>query len=186
LFAPVATVDEPLSEYRVHGANEYAALRSEEKLSRDLLLFEHRCEFLACWCDRLGRPADTSTWLEKSWFHRVQRSLEEVASAVAPGEKLVLVDEDEWGVESIRGRRCLPFPERGGTYWGMPEDGPSALEELARQLRSYAPTHVVFAWPAFWWLDYYAELREYLATRSRLVEANDRVRIFAFTPAGAD
>ena len=45
-------------------------------------------------------------------------------------------------------------------------------------MRQSGCTHIVFAWPAIWWLDYYREMTEYLRTRSRCVLENDRLRIF--------
>ena len=112
----------------------------------------------------------------KSWFHRVARSLDDICAVVPEGETLILVDGDEWGAGAdLRGRRRLPFPERDGEYWGLPADGASAVAELDR-LRGAGAAFAVVAWPAFWWLDHYAELADRLA-RSPCVLRNARLAI---------
>jgi len=37
---------------------------------------------------------------------------------------------------------------------------------------------VVFAWPSFWWLDYYNGLRNHLQSRFSCLLANERVVVF--------
>src|SRR5262249_23654868 len=101
------------------------------------------------------------------------------------GETVLLVDEDQWAAEGVlAGWRCLPFPERGGQYWGRPADSQSAIGELER-LRRRGARFIAFVWPAFWWLDYYAEFHAYLLSRSRCLERNDRLVLFDLGLAGA-
>jgi hypothetical protein len=37
---------------------------------------------------------------------------------------------------------------------------------------------MVFGWPAFWWLEYYAELHRYLRGRFRCLLVNERIIVF--------
>ncbi len=88
------------------------------------------------------------------------------------------VDGDEWAAGPVfAGRRRFFFPERGGQYWGLPADDGAAVEELER-LRREGAGFIVFAWPTFWWLDYYRRLDDYLRTGCRRLVTNDRLIIF--------
>jgi hypothetical protein len=114
----------------------------------------------------------------------VKRALEEpirqiVENAGLEGSVIVEKVKAEKGV--ARGfdadHRALPFLERNGEYWGLPADSQEAIREIER-MRQSGCTHIVLAWPAIWWLDYYREMTEYLRTRSRCVLESDRLRIF--------
>jgi hypothetical protein len=112
------------------------------------------------------------------WLYEMQSALEAVAEVVPPGATLILVDEERWGGgQAIRGRRTLPFLERDGLYWGLPPDSGTAISELER-LRGLGAEYLVFMWPSFWWLDYYAGLREHLR-RYLSVASSDRIRVIA-------
>ena len=41
---------------------------------------------------------------------------------------------------------------------------------------------LAFAWPAFWWLDYYAELHRYLRAEFRCMLENARTIVFDLRP----
>jgi hypothetical protein len=71
----------------------------------------------------------------------------------------------------------VPFLERDGVYWGPPAGDLEAIAELER-LRQAGADFVAIAWPAFWWLDHYAGLREHLAARYACVARTDRVVVF--------
>jgi SAM-dependent methyltransferase len=117
-------------------------------------------------------------YLEAIHEQQVQQATVEIAATIPPGDTLILVDQDEWGIgELVGGRRRLPFPERDGRYWGLPPDDANAIQELERLRRSGA-SFIVIAWPAFWWLDYYAKLHDYLRSQFRCVLRNDRLVAF--------
>ena len=92
---------------------------------------------------------------------RMEIARDEIVAVIDPGKTLILVDEGEWGTEIAADCQVLPFLERDGCYWGVPEDDRTAVKELER-LRGMGAAFVVFGWPAFWWLDYYSGLREHL------------------------
>jgi orotate phosphoribosyltransferase len=76
--------------------------------------------------------------------------------------RFVLIDDDPMGkTELLYGHIRVPFVERGGAYWGKPEDSRTAINELER-LRNEGAELVMIAPPAFWWLDYYDEFGAYL------------------------
>lgn len=104
-------------------------------------------------------------------------ALSEIRAIIPSGATYVLVDELQTRLAAGAEHRALPFLERNGEYWGLPADSQEAIREIERMRRAGC-THIVFAWPAIWWLDYYREMTEYLRTRSRCVLESDRLRMF--------
>lgn len=102
----------------------------------------------------------------------------ELLGIVAEGESFVLVDNDEWGTDdTLAGRRRIPFLERNGQYWGAPPDDATAIRDLAR-LRRGGAAYLVFASPAFWWLDHYGLLRDHVRSSFPCVLENERIVVF--------
>jgi len=66
-------------------------------------------------------------------------------------------------------------------YWGPPADNLTAIHEL-QGLRLAGAKLIVFAWPAFWWLDLYSEFARYLYSHFNCVLKNDRLIAFSFRP----
>ena len=54
-------------------------------------------------------------------------------------------------------------------------------QELER-LRQSGASFIVFAWPAFWWLDHYRELADYARKNFRCVLRNPDLLIFDLRP----
>jgi hypothetical protein len=107
---------------------------------------------------------------------------DEITALVAPDGAFVLVDERWLAPEMLPGRRVIPFLERDGQYWGLPADDETAIRELER-LRRAGAGHIVFAWPAFWWLDHYAGFHRYLRARFPCALENERLVAFDLTNA---
>ena len=89
----------------------------------------------------------------------------------------ILVDEARFGKAPADLNQAFPFLERDGEYWGPPANDATAILELER-LRIKGATHIVFAWMARWWLDYYVGLRQHLESNFELVLANERLTVF--------
>jgi hypothetical protein len=104
-------------------------------------------------------------------------ALSEIRTVIPPGASYILVDELQTRLAADAEHRALPFLERNGEYWGLPADSQEAIREIER-MRQSGCTHIVFAWPAIWWLDYYRDMAEYLRTRNRCVLENGRLSIF--------
>jgi hypothetical protein len=102
---------------------------------------------------------------------------QELAALIPPGHPIILVDEEEFGGQVGAGQRRIPFLERDGQYWGAPPDDDTAIREFER-LRQGGADFMIFGWPAFWWLDYYSGLHEYLRTRFPCVLRNERLVVF--------
>lgn len=120
--------------------------------------------------------ADVSPWPEQ-----VHLGVEEICRVIPAGATLILVNEDQWGNESqtLAEYKVFPFLERDGAYWGPPDGDATAVSELER-LRRAGASYIVFAWPAFWWLQHYARFRDHLQTTGRCLLENERLVIFRF------
>ena len=107
----------------------------------------------------------------------VRKEIAETIAPTQPGAPFILVDEAQWAIEEIDGRLAIPFLEKNGEYWGAPNDDEEAIRELNRLAQAGA-AFVVFGAPAFWWLDYYSALSEYLRSKFTCVLENERLVIF--------
>jgi hypothetical protein len=103
--------------------------------------------------------------------------LAEIDKAIPSGGACILVDELQTRLGGDPHHRSLPFLEKHGEYWGRPADDRQAIDELER-MRKSGCTHIVFAWPAMWWLEHYAGLRRHLRSAFRCVVENERIVIF--------
>jgi SAM-dependent methyltransferase len=115
------------------------------------------------------------------WLHLTAQDL---AALISPGDAFILVDDayiqalqEQFKVEIAVGRQAIPFLERDGQYWGPPPDDITAVQELERLRRSGA-NFIVFAWSAFWWLDYYSGLHHHLQSQFRCVLEHERLVVF--------
>jgi len=108
---------------------------------------------------------------------RIRRALNDLRTAITPGQTVILVNENQWPEAVIPDCRVLPFLERDGQYWGAPEDDAEGIHELER-LRHAGAQLIAFAWPAFWWLDFYSRFHEYLRAHFPLVLQNERVVMY--------
>jgi len=113
------------------------------------------------------------------WPEQLEAAVQQIREIIPGGATFILVNDDQWGNESraLNGYRIFPFLEREGQYWGPPADDHTAVSELQR-LRRAGATHLVFAWPSFWWLDHYAGLRRHLSATCELIHHNERLIIF--------
>ncbi len=103
---------------------------------------------------------------------------EEIEQSIPAGSTFILVNDDQWGHETaLTDRRVIPFLERGGRYWGPPDNDQTVIQELER-LRGAGASHIVFAWPSFWWLDYYSGLRNHLQKNAPCLPSNERLLVF--------
>ncbi|MFC1715271.1 class I SAM-dependent methyltransferase [Candidatus Poribacteria bacterium] len=111
------------------------------------------------------------------WIQGTQLIKQDIMALIPSEDAFILADEDQFGGELAIGRCFIPFLERNGKYWGPPSDDSTAISELER-LRQSGAKFIVFGWPAFWWLDHYAELHNYLRSKFYCILENDRLLIF--------
>jgi SAM-dependent methyltransferase len=112
------------------------------------------------------------------WAQRLQLASEELQNLIPAGATFILVDDAQWGrVRSLESYRVIPFLERDGQYWGPPSDDAAAWQELKR-LQQAGATHIVVAWPAFWWLQHYEDFHKRLRAEFPCVLENERLTVF--------
>ena len=112
-----------------------------------------------------------------TWSERLKVVKEEIAALVPTGGKLILVDQGDWGGEVFENHQVIPFLEREWVYGEPPSDEDTAIREFKRLRRSGAK-FIVFGWPAFWWLDYYSGLKDYLHSEFNCMLKNSRLIVF--------
>jgi hypothetical protein len=163
--------------YDTHVANvrSYFSDRLDDLLVMDICAgegWEKLCPFLGL--DQPGAPFPHAN----EWMHLLLEAAGDVSQMIPAGETFILVDEQGFGCDFGRGRRALPFLEREGVYWGAPPDGVAAVGELERMRRDHGASYIAFGWPAFWWLEHYAELRDHLRSQYDCILENGRLVIF--------
>jgi len=111
-------------------------------------------------------------------WHRVYEAAQEISRLVPQDALLILADSGQLEIPPlIAPRRCVPFLEKDGIYWGMPEDDENAIRELTR-LRQTGADFMIFALSAVCWLEYYPGLRRQLQCNFRCLLENDRLVVF--------
>jgi hypothetical protein len=182
LFGDVKRVRQPQGCWRIHGENHSGREPFDDRL-REMARRAHCCiGALARHGRAAGLEVDVQVLQANSWWLQIHEATQEFTALVPPGDAFILVDEDCWTTtETLAGRRRIPFLERDGQYWGAPPDDRTAITELER-LRQSGASFLVFAWPAFWWLDYYAAFHGHLRTHFRCLLHNDRLVVFDLHP----
>jgi hypothetical protein len=114
-------------------------------------------------------------------MHRIILTMQDMARLIPLENTFILVDEEQLREIIVPGPQAIPFLERDGYYWGLPPDDVTAIRELER-LRQAGARCIVFTWPAFWWLEYYAAFHSYLRSQFHCVLQNDRLIVFDLWP----
>ncbi len=176
LFGTVGLIKEPQSFYRIHGKNNYKGKTLQEEPLRFIIShYDQSCIILKNFLGKLGVVASTQSWTDNSWFYKLRNSINDIKSIIPADETFILVDEDQWeAAGNVAGRKVIPFLERDEEYWGPPGDDATAIIEIERHCNNGA-TFIIFAWPAFWWLDYYSEMHNHLKFNYKCVLNNERL-----------
>jgi hypothetical protein len=111
------------------------------------------------------------------WIERLYLAVHDIEAAIPAEDAFILVDDEHFGVLLSGGRRTIPFLEREGRHAGPPPNDEKAIQEVER-LRQSGAKFIVFAWPAFWWLDHYQGFSQYLRSHFHCTLDNERVVSF--------
>ncbi len=177
-YGLIKKIQDPQGFYRVHGQNNYCTKPFEEKLILDLKVFERMCSALTLHLQSQGINPEWKLWIANSWCHKVSETVQEIALFIPEQQSFILVDDNQLGTDNIvAGRKRYPFLEKEGMYNGPPPDDLTAINELER-LGKQRAGFIVFAWTAFWWLDYYKEFQNYLRSKYQCVLENERLVVF--------
>lgn len=113
----------------------------------------------------------------KQWEKQLAQAFDELADLIPRGSNLVLVDDNQIGADAIKECNVKPFMERNGEYRGCPADSGEAIEEFKR-LHTAGAEYIAFAWPAFWWMDYFSGFIDHLRLNYRCILQNERMIVF--------
>jgi GT2 family glycosyltransferase len=148
------------------------------------LLLENKRRFEQKW----NRPWKAYGRKIGAKYQAERETIRQVVTQVVPaGATVAIATRGDSELLNIPERSAWHFPsnehgEFAGCYPGTGADAVKAVRELAARGAQY----LAFPASAFWWLDYYAELRNYCRSECELVaEEPDRCLIFAL-PAGGD
>jgi glycosyltransferase involved in cell wall biosynthesis len=173
-FGELRKVNEPQAYYRVHGSNTISLTPYAERAR----MFEKRCEILSEFLIARGIAANRDLWKSPDylWWKRLMAAAAELEPVIPPGARYILADDHQLSQgQLLSGRQAIPFLEKDGQFWGPPPDDATAIAELAR-LRAAGATFLVFAWPAFWWLDHYGSFARHVrSTYPCIVDSADFV-----------
>jgi glycosyltransferase involved in cell wall biosynthesis len=177
-FGLIKRISEPQGFYRIHGKNNYLSKSFDEKLSIGYRIQDGQCSILERHFQDRNIRVYPELWKRNLWFHRLERAVQSIIRAIPPEETFILVDGDQWGSsELLAGRWRLPFLERNGRYWGPPADDATAIRELVRLCQAGAK-FIAFAWPAFWWLDFYCTFHQHLRSEFKCISEDDHLILF--------
>jgi hypothetical protein len=109
------------------------------------------------------------------WLAALAEALDQL-----PGQAIVIVVDDEIGLRSLCRRPTLSFLEVDGRYLGNPANDREAIARLAR-LQALGASHVAFAGPARWWLDYYTGFHHHLEAIGQRLQMADGLTLFALS-----
>ena len=178
VFGQVRTLAEPQSCYRIHGNNVYSSRSFREKLELELSGYDQQCDALGCVLERNAISVDVISWKQHSWFHRLDRGVQDILEVIPEGDMFVLIDSNTWGLgRELEGRTIRPFFEQAGMDWGPPTDDRMALHCLQTMFHDDVGFLVV-GWSCFWWLEEYVAMFHRLEQVARRAVCNDDVIIF--------
>jgi hypothetical protein len=183
LYGRVAQVSEPLGSYRIHGGNDYAGIPFDEKMERDLRVFDNCVAGLAQHCNRLGLQANPSAWKQNAWPRRRHVAIAALIERVPEGETVILLDGGKWGPSNdFGGRHCIsivPGSEQRDNFLQSAHMAISALE----QLRNSSAQYLVLTWTARGWLATAERFEAYLRERYPCIFASEEIELFDLHPS---
>ena len=129
----------------------------------------------------VAASATSIKWVSSTddeWHQRCAKLAQTIRDVVPEHETFVLVDDAQLATnEHIATLEFLTFVERDGEYLGSPSDDSMAVEELDR-VRAKGCSHIVIAWPCFWYLEHYRGFTRHLEGNFPLVKRTDEAIIF--------
>jgi GT2 family glycosyltransferase len=132
--------------------------------------------------EKWGRPCRPYARQRSPGHEELKQRIRRVVREYSPAGATILVvskgDEELLDLSRADGRRAWHFPQAAdGSYAGFyPADSRAAITHL-EALRTHGAEYLLFPAPALWWLEHYAEFREWLDGRYRTLTADDCVLI---------
>jgi hypothetical protein len=164
--------------YREHNRRVLQTVPARRLLVMDIAAgdgWESLCPFLDCPVPEFPFPHTNRRDQNERAPH--EQLTVELESLVPPGQQLIWVDEFQLPWPDLDKRTIIPFLESDREYAGPPADSCQAIAACER-LRTAGAGWIAFAWPAFWWLDYYREFHDHLRASFACVLHNERIIAF--------
>jgi hypothetical protein len=100
----------------------------------------------------------------------------EAVKCLPPGATVAVISKGDDELLRLNGHRAWHFPQAvDGAYANIyPANGMEALAQL-QAIRDKGARYLLIPKPAFWWLDYYGELRTHLESSCRLALRHEEV-----------
>jgi len=147
-----------------------------------LALYAHMCGESGWQENPPGPLLDASKPLSVRQYQELVHRVQASSSRLEPGAAVIVVSRGDDALLQLNGRRAWHFPQddKGSFAGNYPADGAAVIESL-ETLCAKGGDHVLFPQTAFWWLDHYEGLRQYLETRGRRVLADADCIVYRLT-----
>jgi glycosyltransferase involved in cell wall biosynthesis len=177
LFGTMRAVQEPQACYRKHGSSDSSG-SMRAYIKKAIRWDEECCKLIEGHARRLGLKVGPHFWRRETSYHRMEWVLSDIDNSIAREETFVIADQGGMQpTDLLSGRRCFPFMEHDGIWWGNPHDDDAAIGELER-LRNRGARYFVVAWSSFWYFERYPKFATLLRANFTCILSNDRTVIF--------
>ena len=182
VFGEVRAIAEPLGSYRMHDGSVYSGRPFRQRLELELAGYDDQCCAIQGTLRKQGIAVDLDAWKRNSWFHQLDRALNNINSFVPRASSLVLIDNGTWEKDWHSNQWLVrPFCEHLGVDWGNPSDSQSAAEHFDA-ICAEGVQYLVLAWPSFWWFEEYPDLAARLQNQATCLIRDEVTAIFELTP----
>ena len=177
LYGSVARVETPLSAFRKHDHSNFGSQTFDVRVELHRTLYDHCCEALEGECRERGLPVDRQRWNAESWICPLQDLAAAVQQHVPPGQRFLLIDDDQFDMDETGGRPAVQLIARDGVYWGPPDGDAAALDALEERMAD-GIEFLALAPESSWWLDEYPGFFDHLSRTADVVVDDERLRLY--------
>ncbi len=129
-------------------------------------------------CNFLGSEIPTQPFPRANeWMHLLIEAGQHFKNNIPAGKKVLLIDQQGFGNSFAPNNKIVPFLEKNGNYWGIPENDETAAQELLRMINA-GIEYIAVGFPCFWWLAYYPEFEKTLRQNTKSLTENHAVKLF--------
>jgi hypothetical protein len=158
----------------VESVRKYFKKRKKDFLEIDICNgegWEKLCKFLGCEIPNQPFPR------ANEWMHLLIEAGLHFKGKIPAGEKVLLIDQMGFGNSFAPNHQIIPFLEKDGVYWGIPETDEVAAKEFERMINE-GINYVAIGFPCFWWLAFYPNFEKMLRQKTEILVENNAVKIF--------
>jgi glycosyltransferase involved in cell wall biosynthesis len=126
---------------------------------------------------RYGERIRKLALFNPEWEQVLQAIARTIQRVVPQNASILTVDKYDPTLLHLSGRKGWHFPDRRLLPNGYPRSSEVAIQHL-EQLRARGAAYLVFPSAAFWWLDYYTELRQHLEFSAQHMWSDEQCIIY--------